>query len=257
MFANMFVRKGVIIGIIAVLGLTGCAANSKPGVEGVEDARTEELLSMSRSELAKQESYTIQMEQQQESMTKSEKKNGKGFSSTVSFDVDYIKNPYAVHVKSKSSEGKEREAYLSETEFHEKLIEDLFVKQGTEQLEEEKQNVQRFINPYHYIDTYLIDSENITLTEEEENYTFHIDLSSEEASEETRQLMKKNFTDNIKLTYTLDKTTLLPQKVEAEILTSYKAKSLDAEAELTLKTNISNFNGVEEIVMPEDFSGEE
>lgn len=69
----MFIRKAVFIGIICMLGLTGCATNTKSGAEGGGDKRAEELLSMSRSELAKQESYTIEMEKQEETSSKSEK----------------------------------------------------------------------------------------------------------------------------------------------------------------------------------------
>lgn len=72
--------------------------------------------------------------------------------------------------------------------------------------------VQRFIDPYDYIDTYQIDSQEIVVTEEEQEYILSMEISSNDASKETLKLMKQNLTDKIKLRYTLDKTTHLPQK---------------------------------------------
>lgn len=253
---DMFIRKVVFIGVICMLGLTGCATNGNSGAKDGADVRTEEVLSKSRSELSKQESYTIEMEKQEETTINSQEGEDKLWSTSFTFHVDYIRNPYAVYLKSKSAEGKEQEEYITDDEFHEKLIDDLFVKQDKESLEKEKKILQNFIDPYDYIDTYHIDSHSINLTEEGEQYLLSIDISSEDVSKEMLELMKKNFTDKIKLRYTLDKTTLLPQKMEAEIFTSLKSENLDTESVLTLTTNISNFNGVNEIIMPEDFSAE-
>ncbi|MEK3944525.1 MULTISPECIES: DUF6612 family protein [Paenibacillus] len=252
----MFIRKMVFIGIICMLGLTGCATNTKSGAEGEGDKRAEGLLSMSRSELAKQESYTIEMEKQEETSSKSEKSEDKHWSSAVSFHVDYVRNPYTVYLKSETAEGKEREEYISDTEYHTKVMDDLFIKQDDYIPAKEKQIAQRFIDPYDYIDIYRIDSQGIVVSEEEQEYILSIEISSHDASKETMKLMKQNLTDKIKLRYTLDKTTLLPHKVEAEIFTSLKSENLNSESVLTLQTTISNFNGIKEIVMPVDTSEE-
>lgn len=135
-------------------------------------------------------------------------------------------------------------------------MDDLFIKQDDYIPVKEKQMVQRFIDPYDFIDTYQIDSQEIVVTEEEQEYILSMEISSNDASKETLKLMKQNLTDKIKLRYTLDKTTHLPQKVEAEIFTSLKSENLDSESVLTLQTNISHFNGIKEIVMPADTSEE-
>lgn len=250
----MTIRKILFVGIICVLGLTGCTANSKSGTEGGGEERTEEVLSMSRSELAKQESFNIEIEQQQETTSfKIKEPEDKHWSSGVTFYVDYVANPYTIHLKSKSDEGKEEEKYLSDTEFHKVITEDIFLKQeDTETIEKEKKTLQRFIDPYDYIDIYHIDSQNIIISEEEERYILSIDISSDEANKETLNLMKKNYTDRVKLKYTLDKTTLLPQVIEVELFSSLKSKNLNSESVLTSTTHMSNYNGIKEILMPEN-----
>ncbi|GGG01466.1 hypothetical protein GCM10010912_52930 [Paenibacillus albidus] len=247
-------RRLLYAGVLMLLVLTGCSANAESTVDSAAGTRTAEILALSRAELSKQASYSIESKKEEKTTYGAEEERKENVVSVV-FNADYIVSPFTVHMITKNSEeDRVKEQYISEEDYHEHVTDGVFIKMDAQKQQKEKLSAQKFVNPYDWIDHYLVDPGSMQLSEQGEQYVLSIETSTQKASESTRQVLEQEMLDMIKLSYILDKETLLPQEVKAEFNASSKSELLQLESVSEFTTTLSNYNGVQEIVMPEAFS---